>query len=516
MKTQVEEVGRLNDDRINSSRDIEKLEYVHDEHSVSNEDIAPAELSTDHYEFLMKRHGSVQLDPLPSNDPLDPLNWQEWKKNYEIILIAFHCFVVTFMAAGLAPAYEAMSIQYGRSMTEISYFTSAQILCMGVLPLLFVPLMNIYGRRPFLMFSTLACCALNIGGGFCETYSQQMATRVLVSCVLSTGAAAGSCIVADTSFSHERGKKNGWWSLGYILGTPGGPFFMGFVQKHVGTSWIYYTFSIINFVQFIAYLFSRETVYTRNESSTELKINTFQKWLGLYKATYIQFKWSLFWSPFKQALDYRVVLVTIAATVTFSYANIVLIVETPQVFGPLFLLDAQQLSLQYISLIIGSIIGELLAGPLSDRWMKFCFKKRGGKRIIADRLWISYYGFLCVIVGLIIWGVYLFKAERGHWIITPLIGAAIAAAGNNIVTTVLIVYAIDTNPEKAADTGLFLSVIRMTFGFIGPFYFTDMFAKLNLAGASGLMAGAVFIFGGLATGVVHILGLRPFNSIKTQ
>ena len=111
------------------------------------------------------------------------------------------------MADGLAPAYEAMSIQYERSMTEISYFTSVQILCMGVLPLLFVPLMNIYGRKPFLMFSSLACCVLNIGGGFCETYAQQMATRILVSCFLSTGAAVGSCIVADTSFSHERGKK---------------------------------------------------------------------------------------------------------------------------------------------------------------------------------------------------------------------------------------------------------------------------------------------------------------------
>lgn len=125
MKTQVEEVGRLNDDKINVSRDIEKLEYVHDEHSVYNEDIAPAELSTDHYEFLMKRHGSVQLDPLPSNDPLDPLNWQEWKKNYEIILIAFHCFVVTFMAAGLAPAYEAMSIQYGFNDRNFLLYVSA-------------------------------------------------------------------------------------------------------------------------------------------------------------------------------------------------------------------------------------------------------------------------------------------------------------------------------------------------------------------------------------------------------
>ena len=157
---------------------------------------------------------------------------------------------------------------------------------------------------------------------------------------------------------------------------------MGFVQKHAGNNWIYYTFAIINFVQVIAYLFSRETVYIRRKSSKELKINTLKKWMGLYKATYIEFEWSFFWSPFKQALDYRVTLVIIAATVTFSYANIVLIVETPQVFGPLFLLDSQQLSLQYISLIIGSIIGELLSGPISDKWMNFCLKKEEIKELL--------------------------------------------------------------------------------------------------------------------------------------
>jgi MFS family permease len=121
---------------------------------------------------------------------------------------------------------------------------------------------------------------------------------------------------------------------------------------------------------------------------------------------------------FKQALDYRVILVFIAASVTFCYANIVLKVEIPQIFGPLYLLDAQGISLQYIALIVGSVIGELLAGPLSDWWMKFCNKKRGGQRVIAGRLWISYYGYSCVIVGLIVFVVYLFKAKQRYWTIS--------------------------------------------------------------------------------------------------
>lgn len=61
--------------------DIEKLSYDYRE-EVGD----PTELSTEHHAYLMKRHGSVVLDPIPSKDPLDPLNWSSWKKNYEIFL----------------------------------------------------------------------------------------------------------------------------------------------------------------------------------------------------------------------------------------------------------------------------------------------------------------------------------------------------------------------------------------------------------------------------------------------
>ena len=38
-------------------------------------------LNPDHADYLLQRHGTVDLDPLPSVDPLDPLNWPTWRKN---------------------------------------------------------------------------------------------------------------------------------------------------------------------------------------------------------------------------------------------------------------------------------------------------------------------------------------------------------------------------------------------------------------------------------------------------
>ncbi|KAJ4165943.1 hypothetical protein NW765_007169 [Fusarium oxysporum] len=36
-------------------------------------------LSRDHVEYLMKRHGTLDLDPLPGPDDVDPYNWPNWK-----------------------------------------------------------------------------------------------------------------------------------------------------------------------------------------------------------------------------------------------------------------------------------------------------------------------------------------------------------------------------------------------------------------------------------------------------
>lgn len=37
------------------------------------------DLNPQHREYLLARHGTLDLNPLPSMDPADPLNWPGWK-----------------------------------------------------------------------------------------------------------------------------------------------------------------------------------------------------------------------------------------------------------------------------------------------------------------------------------------------------------------------------------------------------------------------------------------------------
>ena len=36
-------------------------------------------MSPEHRDYLMARHGTTDLNPLPTMDPADPLNWPSWK-----------------------------------------------------------------------------------------------------------------------------------------------------------------------------------------------------------------------------------------------------------------------------------------------------------------------------------------------------------------------------------------------------------------------------------------------------
>jgi hypothetical protein len=51
-----------------------------EEKDVGVEVSAPsAFLSEPHKSYLIERHGTLDLDPIPSMDPADPYNWASWK-----------------------------------------------------------------------------------------------------------------------------------------------------------------------------------------------------------------------------------------------------------------------------------------------------------------------------------------------------------------------------------------------------------------------------------------------------
>lgn len=464
----------------------------------------PEQYLSNEVDYILQRHGTLKLDPMPTNSENDPLNWSELKKNYHLLLVGTQAMTTTFMAAGIVPAYETMAEEYGKAVHDCSYLTSVQILIFGLFPLFWMPMMSKFGRRPILTLGVLVATVCNIGGGFCKTYGQQMATRVILSFFMCPALPVGTAVVAEVCFSDQRGSRNGLWAVLLTLGTPLGPFIMGFVQQHAGTRWVYWVFAIVNFIQFIGWLIADETLYLRGDDEGK----GIRHWFGMITKTNYKFSFDSFFGPLRLGVNYRVVVAAVSHAIVFCYANIVLVVEMPEVFGKKFKLDAQQTGLQFIAIIIGSLIGEVMSGTISDWWMNRRIKKRGGVKLIEDRLWMAYSGYILVIIGLIVWGVMLVQAKDGQWTVKPLIGAAFAAAGNQVVTTPLITYAVDDNHKKAVEAGLFINIVRQIWAFIGPFYFPPMFSNLGFDKAAAIMVCIVAAVGAFPVIAVHIIGVN--------
>lgn len=85
-----------------------------------------------------KPQGSIHMEDVPSpqhpvqggiemEDPSNPRNWPSWKKNAQILMVAFHSMSATFIAAGIIPAYDALAEEYGITVPQASYLTSVQV-----------------------------------------------------------------------------------------------------------------------------------------------------------------------------------------------------------------------------------------------------------------------------------------------------------------------------------------------------------------------------------------------------
>ncbi|PYH42287.1 MFS general substrate transporter [Aspergillus saccharolyticus JOP 1030-1] len=448
-----------------------------------------------------------QANFLDAESPANPQTWPVWKKNAQILMVAFHSMVATFMAAGIIPAYDAMAEAYGVTVPQASYLTSMQILLLGICPLFWKPLTAVYGRYHIFMLSALGSMVCNIGGARCTTYGAQMATRVLTAIFISPPMGVGSGIITELCEPEQRAQKLGWWTLMLTLGTPGGPFIMGFVTHHLGYQWMYWIFAIMNLVQLLAYLIlGEETLYLPAPEPPSPSLNTtnpprFYHKLRPRRINPHPLTLQAFFTPLLFLRRPRVLIPALTHAIVFCYANIALIVEMPIVFGERFAFNSQQIGLQFIAIIIGCLLGEQLSGPLSDKLLR-----AHGTHRPADRLWLAYIAFGTVVTGLLVWGFQLSKATT--WNVTPCVGAAIASFGNQALTTIMVSYAVDSHREVATDVGVCINVVRHVYGFIGPFYFPPMFETLGLAGAAGVMCAIV---GGCALPAVvglHIVDVR--------
>ncbi|KAJ7651384.1 major facilitator superfamily domain-containing protein [Roridomyces roridus] len=247
---------------------------------------------------------------------------------------------------------------------------------------------------------------------------------------------------------------------------------------------------MVNGVQFILYfIFGAETLYIHDTQEAKAGF------LGLRRIDPRPLTLEDFVHPFRFFLKPRVCLPAISHSMIFLWASIMPNILMPQIFPAKFGLDTQQVGLQFLAAIVGSVIGEQLGGRTSDWWMRRRQRALAGKAAAPPeyRLWLSYIGCVLSIIGVVVFCVQVERAGR-KWNITPLVGVAIASVGNQLSTTVLITYAVDCYRLEAASVGVFISFVRQIWGFIGPFWIPHLITATSFDATAGIAAASLVVF----------------------
>ncbi|KIK69536.1 hypothetical protein GYMLUDRAFT_236049 [Collybiopsis luxurians FD-317 M1] len=473
-------------------------------------------------EKVLERHGRIDLVPLPSDLPQDPLNWSSFRKNTLLGLVAFHGCLGPFSAAAVIPSFEAFVVDFGVSLTEASYLVSVPIIFLGSFPLLWAPVSARIGRRPVYLASMLISAAIQLASAFCTSYGSLMACRILVGIFICPPLSIGASTVSEVFFVHEKGQKMGVWALLVSVGSTLAPLIMGPLVFHTGQwQWTFYFLAIINFAHFILYLFlCPETLFDRPERFPKLasavaksdgSASIAGKWYTSYTTFRIYSKapWSELsldvLSPFRYIIRPTILLPSLAYAIVFTYTNVLLTVQIPALLGQKYLLNTQQVGLQFVAPFLGALLGEPIAGYGSDKWMQYRVRRANGEREPEWRLPFAIPGFLIAILGLMIFGAQLQHTKAGVWNVTPDVGSAIALFGLQLVTTVCTTYAIESQPAHTAQAAVLVAFIRQLYAFTGPFYFTDQFESMGILNACGLLSGL------MAFGMCFVLACMVFG-----
>lgn len=444
--------------------------------------------------YLLARHGTLDLDPMPSPTDADPYNWPQPEKVAMLLLVAVHACMATFTAGAIIPAYSALAGEFGLTVQDASYLTSVQILVLGLAPLVWRPLADTYGRRPVFLASLALSALFNVACALGRGYGAMMFFRAVVAFAIAPANAIGSAVVAETFFKKDRARYIGIWMVMVTLGVPIGPLIFGFVIYSASFRLIFWVLAIINGVQLVLYFFwGRETLYLRSGGAgpeEPLETNERRGLSGFagFKSRYLHFrrinprKLSVvdYIAPLKMVVLPCATLPALAYSTVFLFGSIIITIEIPQLFESKFDLNTEQVGLQFIGVIVGSLMGEQVGGALSDVWMRMGKKKQQGIQPQPEfRLWLSYLGYVLTVIGVAVFLVTTDTAPAGKWTVVPVVGTGIAAAGNQIVTTVLVTYAVDCAAGNAANVGVFLSLMRQVIGFIGPFWYVSSHMPLK-------------------------------------
>lgn len=212
-------------------------------------------------EDLHQQHVEVILQPQPSSDPNDPLNWPTWRKHLNFGLVSLYVVVVFALINMMPVTWGPMAVEYSSFTFDVlnnSYAAGCGALCLGGVVL--IPFALKYGRRPVYILSLLLEAGIAVWSARIHNAADLMLVNILSCFVGALCEIMVQMTVADVYFVHNRGMMNSIYVWLLTVGSALAPLAAGFVSVNpsLGWRWVWWITAILLGVCVVLFFFLYE------------------------------------------------------------------------------------------------------------------------------------------------------------------------------------------------------------------------------------------------------------------
>lgn len=280
-----------------------------------------------------------------------------------------------------SPALPYMQAEFGVSTVVANLSLTVGILSLGIMPVLWSPLADLYGRRWVLLVSQVINVIGNLGCFLSPNIGVFLAMRVVSTGGAGAGLAVCSGCIVDIYRKEDRGKSMGMYMLGSLIGPVIAPVIGGSVTQTLGWRYIFIVgIGLASLVFFLTYFLIPETL--RGDPSKRRRPNPLRAFYYL--------RW-----PF--------VLFCVLYSSTSFMAFYSFPASVPRDFPRLYGFNAAQVGFVQMALGIGMMFGSVFGGYMTDKAVN-SWKAKRGVYVQEDRMRSTALGVICNITGLLFYG----------------------------------------------------------------------------------------------------------------